>query len=45
MKRGPKIIYLRRKVLAAIGCLAAAANLLCAEGLQGAFHQLRRCMG
>ena len=28
MKRGPKIIYLRRKVLAAVGCLAAAV-LMC----------------
>ena len=28
MKRGPKIIYLRRKVLAAVGC-AAAAFLMC----------------
>jgi len=28
MKRGPKIIYLRRKVLAAVGC-AAAAILMC----------------
>jgi len=28
MKRGPKIIYLRRKVLAAVGCLAAAL-LMC----------------
>ena len=24
MKRGPKIIYLRRKVIAAVGCVAAA---------------------
>ena len=24
MKRGPKIIYLRRKALAAVGCVAAA---------------------
>ena len=24
MKRGPKIIYLRRKMLAAVGCVAAA---------------------
>jgi len=28
MKRGPKIICLRRKVLAAVGCLAAAI-LMC----------------
>lgn len=28
MKRRPKIIYLRRKVLAAVGC-AAAALLMC----------------
>ena len=28
MKRGPKIIYLRRKVLAAVGC-AVAAFLMC----------------
>lgn len=28
MKRGPKIIYLRRKVLAAVGCVAAAL-LMC----------------
>ena len=28
MKRGPKIIYLRRKVLAAVGCVAAAV-LMC----------------
>ena len=28
MKRGPKIIYLRRKVLATAGC-AAAALLMC----------------
>lgn len=28
MKRGPKIIYLRRKMLAAVGC-AVAAFLMC----------------
>ena len=28
MKRGPKIIYLRRKVIAAVGCVAAAV-LMC----------------
>ena len=29
MKRGPKIICLRRKALAAIGCLAAAVLMCC----------------
>ena len=26
MKRGPKIIYLRRKMLVAVGCLAAVTQ-------------------
>lgn len=30
MKQGPKIVCLRRKVLAAVGCVAAAALMLLA---------------
>ena len=29
MKQGPKIIYLRQKVIAAVGCVAAALLMIC----------------